>query len=705
MSIWGIGVARGPKPPSSSPPKESKYKCQQQHELEALRQRGLAKLLNKHFTSVTVMIAAERAAADAAIRDLEERRKLHKDFVSNPGELSVWDAMYMELQQKKADCKRKEKETLLLYQRYVNKFGNTGAIAVPTKYEVGNALNRPIGSSSDLLTSQMVVGRMAEDIEATLKTLVSKGADRHPSIKNLGVEETLQNRQHKAAYEDSLISKKLLESRGIDVKAASSTDVSKLTRAEAFRTATAAALVTPTKSEIARKSTDTSNLSLPTTTATDAEVDSDDRSVVSGLTSVNSHVISDAELQLLTFLRTETEAIRQMIDQEELNSVRSGKTSYSIDVRSQSARAAKKAEEMVQQMNEMLKEFQEKKIEPSKINPDYPYRFITSNSDENWLVYYDDDHEREYFHETISNVVQWKKPGAISGESVRSAQPTDADYMPMSDFTPKEKRLPSHAEFTPERLALTRNGSLSRRDLYRRKQRKRRKQRRLAAAVFILVTACGGGYAVHRYDNDASFAARVNNVLAHESTQRVIVQYNRFVDKAISIVPDPITRQIRHTYKKVMFYLPDMFTGESHRRTKEAEETEMKRSAAKVEAERAKAAQAERAAAELKVKEKKAKDALIRKEKKDADRKAKESIKKAREGAAAAAQRLAEEAEEQRKEEEAARIAAEEMARRALHRPWACNIPLAYIIHPRCRRLSKANPVFNLKELVDAMMQ
>ena len=197
----------------------------------------------------------------------------------------------------------------------------------------------------------------------------------------------------------------------------------------------------------------------------------------------------------------------------------------------------------------------------------------------------------------------------------------------------------------------------------------------------------------------------MNNVLAHESTQRVVVQYNRFVDKAISIVPDPITRQIRHTYKKVMLYLPDMFTGESHRRTKEAEETEMKRSAAKVEAERAKATQAERAAAELKVKEKKAKDALIRKEKKDADRKAKEAIKKAREGAAAAAQRLAEEAEEQRKEEEAARIAAEEMARRALHRPWACNIPLAYIIHPRCRRLSKANPVFNLKELVDAMMQ
>lgn len=705
MSIWGIGVARGPKPPSSSPPKVSKYKGQQQHELEALRERGLAKLLNKHFTSVTAMIAAERAAADAAIRDLEERRKQHKDFGSNPGELTAWDAMYMELQQKKADCKRKEKETLLLYQRYVNKFGNTGAIAVPTTDEVGNALNRPLKSSSDLLTSQMVVGRMAEDIEATLTALVSKGADRHPSIQNLGVDETLQNLQHKAACEDSLISKKLLESRGIDVKAASSIDVSKLTRAEAYRTATAAALVTPTKSEIARKSTDTSNLSLPTTTATDAEVDSDDRSVVSGLTSVNSHVVSDAELQLLTFLRTETEAIRQMIDQEELNSVRSGKTSNSFDVRSQSARAAKKAEEMVQQMNEMLQEFQDKKIEPSKINPDYPYKCQTSNPDENWLVYYDDDHEREYYHETISNVVQWKKPGATSGESVRSAQPTDADYMPLSDFTPKEKRMPSHTEFTPERHVLARNGSLSRRDLYRKKQRKRRKQRRLATAVVMLVTACGGGYAFHRYNNDTVFAARVNNLLAHESTQRVIVQYNHFIDKTVSIIPDPISQRIRSAYKRTISYLPDLITGESGRRRKEAVEYEKERSVAEIKTREQVElrAQVEADQRVKEVKHKKAKDALDRKEKKDADRKAKESAKKFRDEIAAAALRLAE--EELRKQEEAARIAAEEMARRALHRPWACNIPLAYIVHPRCRRLSKANPVFNLKELVDAMMQ
>ena len=37
-------------------------------------------------------------------------------------------------------------------------------------------------------------------------------------------------------------------------------------------------------------------------------------------------------------------------------------------------------------------------------------------------------------------------------------------------------------------------------------------------------------------------------------------------------------------------------------------------------------------------------------------------------------------------------------------RPPLCNIPLAYV-HPRCRRLARTNPVFNLHALVQDMMQ
>jgi hypothetical protein len=38
-------------------------------------------------------------------------------------------------------------------------------------------------------------------------------------------------------------------------------------------------------------------------------------------------------------------------------------------------------------------------------------------------------------------------------------------------------------------------------------------------------------------------------------------------------------------------------------------------------------------------------------------------------------------------------------------RPIFCNVPLAYIVHPKCRRLATENPVFNLHGLVQSMMQ
>jgi len=759
-SMWGIGVAKAsPKPPSISPPKESKYQKSVQNELEALRQRGLAKLLNKHFTSVTALIAAERAAADASIRELEEKRRLHKDFASNPSELSQWDKLYVELQQKRADCKRKEKETLLLYQRYVDKFGRTGAVAVPTKDDVGYAMNHSNARTNQQLTSQLVVGQMTEDIEATLAALVSKGADRHPSIKNLGVDESIQHLQAKTALDDAINSRKLLESRGVDAKATLTPDLSRKAHAEALCGSTPMTSLT---------TTDLSNVTLPSSMETDADEDSDERSAVSGLTSINSHIISDAELQLLNFLKTETEAIRQMIDQEEVMSVRSSLTSSTSDIRNESARAAQKAEQMVRQMEEMLQDFQveegEKTEETKSGITEYPYKLETSNREDNWIVYFDEEHEREYYYETNSNVVQWKKPSLNSGgdstrggDSVRTATPTDTDYMPMSDYTKRKptNRLLSYAEVAPDlsyeevtpdrRRGLPRDGGSSRRDLYKRKQRKRRKQRRVSAVICFLVAVGGGGYACRRYETDPVFAARVDDLRTHESVQLVF-------ETVVSVVPGPVAEQARHLYDAVSPYLPDIITGAKRRAKIEAEyeakrrevENEAKRREAENEAKRREAEmkakeEAERKAkikaelaalekkakeekeridAELKakaeadiereaiaLKEKKKKAALAKKEK---QLKAKEAARKAREQAAAEAQRQAEEAEEaerSRKFEEAARLAAEEKARRDLHRPWACNIPLAYIVHPRCRRLSSANPVFNLKELVDAMMQ
>jgi hypothetical protein len=59
-------------------------------------------------------------------------------------------------------------------------------------------------------------------------------------------------------------------------------------------------------------------------------------------------------------------------------------------------------------------------------------------------------------------------------------------------------------------------------------------------------------------------------------------------------------------------------------------------------------------------------------------------------------------------DEELCRRKVEEEAARQkflLRRPWACNILLAYLVHPRCFRLAKHNPVFDLQELIYSMFQ
>lgn len=63
---------------------------------------------------------------------------------------------------------------------------------------------------------------------------------------------------------------------------------------------------------------------------------------------------------------------------------------------------------------------------------------------------------------------------------------------------------------------------------------------------------------------------------------------------------------------------------------------------------------------------------------------------------------------------EAAALAAAESERRRLEelekkelmrRPWACNIPFAYLVHTRCNLLAKQSPLFDLQELILSMFQ
>jgi hypothetical protein len=130
-SSSGTGGTHGPLPPISSKAKDySQRPDEVVDELDDLRTRGIAKVLNKHFTHTTKQLAMEQAQADSALADLERRRAQTKTFVpSKGGDLNPYDQLYVQLQQKRAECRRKEKETLMLYQRYVMKYGKSAKAA------------------------------------------------------------------------------------------------------------------------------------------------------------------------------------------------------------------------------------------------------------------------------------------------------------------------------------------------------------------------------------------------------------------------------------------------------------------------------------------------------------------------------------------------------------------------------------------------
>ena len=249
-------------------------------ELELLRQRGLATVLNKHFTETTHKLVLEKAAADAALHDLERRKAQTSEFhPSGDGELSPLDAMYLSVTQWRSECRRKERETLLLYQRYVDKFGATGQVKVPlthtttstasaTNHNNNNhgAWNTPRSSSTawqspiahasspswspanaappphtppsppedaaatarhahprpplDSLTpNHGQVPSMAAAIEAALEDYLAKGALALPSIETLTMDETYQTAFSKEEAEFRNFYRRQLERKGVDAKA------------------------------------------------------------------------------------------------------------------------------------------------------------------------------------------------------------------------------------------------------------------------------------------------------------------------------------------------------------------------------------------------------------------------------------------------------------------------------------------------------
>jgi hypothetical protein len=115
---------------SRQPQRLSFDKSRQKRKLEELRKRRLTPLLNRHFTEAVRRVALEKAAADAAQMNLE-RRKAQASLSARPKksvevEVSASDVLCLKVDNWQKETRQKERETFLLYQRYVDTFGRAG---------------------------------------------------------------------------------------------------------------------------------------------------------------------------------------------------------------------------------------------------------------------------------------------------------------------------------------------------------------------------------------------------------------------------------------------------------------------------------------------------------------------------------------------------------------------------------------------------
>ena len=612
-------------------------------ELAALKQRGLAKLLNRHFTATAQQLAMEQAAADAAILDLQERKARTKEFAPQTSsfEISPLDQACIQANKWRTECRRKERETLLLYQQYVHKFGPTTILPVPT---VPNTTTTTTTTREGTTTMHVVVptapmvppqpaarpvptlvpSRTAQ-IEQTLEEYCARGAVMHPSILTHGREQTYSSVAAKEEHAFREYYRKQLEAKGVD------------------------AVCSPgyykgngTDGDIAAGH---NGLQEKNDNAIEDWNKDDVCSIVSGLTTLHSAMtrefIYDCEHSVQTFLREEQATVRQLLEQEEEEDRESssGDTHVShVHVVQDSDATAKAAENMVQQMQEILQEYNLKHFWSSNdtVQDDglvateqpkkYPMAYPTHRSDETWVIYYDEFYRQEYYHEVHTNRTQWDPPGrttsrdppdsSFSHSHSTEAHSVGADHASRYDelgcwyhhdeVGDDEDRMDRIIESNNHRVAA-----------YRKRQRRKRLRRRMIAAIMAMVCfllLIGGTYHQTCYQNDShkpSACAVIDEI--------VMDQWHQWKEMVMPSMK-PSIPDVPPVYEQCILQLTDEIEILARRQQMAVSAT-------------------------------------------DCDPVA------------------------------------------VIRRPWGCNIPLAYLFHSKCRRMASTQPIFDLQALVNSMIQ
>lgn len=449
----------GGKTPSKSP-----YRSARQNELDALRQKGLTKIFNRHFTSAAEKIEQERKEAEKALQDIIKRKA---ELAANPKlfeksglTLTQLETLHQELQRRKHDVQRKEKETQELYKRYVSQYGGPTA---------------PGSSSKDSLMRQMPVLHENIDTFRQQDLLLAKQSEKSPTVdidvglvgKNFeeGVQEEDLNSSSRPdvpqrtmpSYEVHSPSNSFTPIEHSKVNSSyypesplspSSNPDGAPTSISGFSTggpqdptydqndrSSFMASPVPSVPSLETKEGSSSILRDVMVTNENRGSNEDSDSTLSGLTSIDGATVAEAEWRLTEFLKVESDNIRKMLAGSDDLSMELTATNSKDDSSAALTSAGSKAvteathaaEEMARKMEEAtawLKDptllqndsedtDDEKKDEENENEPQKEAKTKRKEKAVEWQAFWSASHEREYYYNQTTNQTCWSKPQGV----------------------------------------------------------------------------------------------------------------------------------------------------------------------------------------------------------------------------------------------------------------------------------------------------
>jgi len=474
------------KSPVAQPPQSSPEQMRV-NEIEELRQRGLTKSWTKHFSTTIRKVEADLELASVALMELAARKaKMQKSAPPSSNELTQLDTMYLKVAEWKKECHKKQQETVMLYGRYVEKYGNSHELANPESIMTPRkgSVVPPVALSTPLATA---------DVEE-----LAKAFEETPD----GIPEFL--RPSSSPSSSPMV------------------DTSKLQ--EILEEASLSEVDVPCK---------TLGISPTHTDVTVVESDDDDASsIVSGLTTINSattkQVLHDVENKVLDFIKNETEHIRKLIEEggdivgENLTpSVSSRRAGSQVD--SISDQSLHKAENMVLAMQKILDDFKkQEETEQASVKTTMIRRLSDAGAEgEEWYEHYDDAFQRHFYVEAKTKTTQWHMPPSVTESSWDSSTSVcdSATVGTASERPYTEPKVLGYEDFKPQARQVRRKTHMQK---FRAKQRRQRR-RRIAATTALLI-ALGGAVLYYKNTRPVEFESMMG-------------QANKAVEEALEYAP------------------------------------------------------------------------------------------------------------------------------------------------------------------------